>query len=155
MQLKCTAACDVDCTLALQLFVQGMSRQGTSAACAEDVNLSRKFAVVLSLPVSESASVVDGSGTASSFWPPKSFTDSGLLLLITVTRNTYMLHHDLAVLIHMDNTNSSVHAFQLTMVYIRAAYRCTPYIAAWDHRLQSVVCNHVNNFARRDKPDLS
>lgn len=77
-----SAPCDFYCTPTLQLFVKGMTRQETSAACAKDANLSRKLAVVLSLPVSESASLGDGSRTASSFWPPKSFTDSGLLLAI-------------------------------------------------------------------------
>lgn len=67
-----------DCVLVLQLLIAGLSRKETSAACAEDADLSRKLAAVLSLPVCKSASVVDGSRTTSSFWPPKSFTDSGL-----------------------------------------------------------------------------
>ena len=46
------------------------------AACAFDPNLSRKLTVVMSLPLSESAS----RGASSS---SKSFTDSGLLLAIT------------------------------------------------------------------------
>ncbi|KAL3148961.1 hypothetical protein ABBQ32_001818 [Trebouxia sp. C0010 RCD-2024] len=60
-----------------KLLIAGLSRKETSAACAEDADLSRKLAAVLSLPVCKSASVVDGSRTTSSFWPPKSFTDSG------------------------------------------------------------------------------
>ena len=60
-----------------QLHPEGISQQATSAACAEDVSLSRRLAAVVSLPVCESAAVVNGS-RHSGFWPPKPFTDSGM-----------------------------------------------------------------------------
>ncbi len=60
----------------LQVYPQGMFSRQAAAACAEDANLSRKLAAVLSLPLTKSASARSDT-SSSSFWPPKSFTDSG------------------------------------------------------------------------------
>lgn len=67
--------------MVLQIHLEGMSPQQTSAACTGDANLARRLSAVLSLPVVESTSQVDGSRAVSSFWPPKPFTESGLHLM--------------------------------------------------------------------------
>ena len=61
----------------VQVCVQGMTSQESAEACDQDAGMSRTLAAVLSLPTQDSSSVEDETCRASSFWPPRSWTDSG------------------------------------------------------------------------------
>lgn len=54
-----------------------MSGQEAEAAVYADPALSRKLSAVLSLPVKDSAEA--GQTGATSFWPPKAWTEAGRL----------------------------------------------------------------------------